>query len=555
MPRSVPCPTCGQVFLPSGLRFHQKTCAQRQAHTITACPYCQMEMPQMSLDGHVATCKVARRAGEGRRRAAAAGGAGRGGAPGGATTGQIFAEETLADGRSRCGFCGRCFAGSDRTHTHRAICGSLRQARPAGVGGIQTQLPTRIYNSAAARTTHSGSFDRQRQRLFIPRGSAESQGLLVRCAGVARKIGSRATATLAPWQVLGVDRRACKDEVRAAYRQLAMQWHPDRHPDDRKAEAEARFKAVNEAHEVMMRPRRLARGASRRPRLALVAPDSWRGKSRDLQCAMRAGRGVRQPCQQQRPQRGNPAGARGRPAAHTAKAASPLSPKASALSPLSPGDRVAIHGLSAAGAYLNGTSGVVRACDAESGRWHVELASGGLKAIRSENLRVSGVPCVSGAQASRPASCSSGAVRPGDRVRLGGLSGARHLNGVNGVLQSFDRDAQRWIVALEGPDPGELKAVRVENLQPLLGAAPAPAVEASAAQAPPRPAPTRPSPVKAAPSLFAKSSSASPAFAEATLRRPGGGPLAHSPGSTLKPAMDRSAARGTWRAAASAGGR
>lgn len=28
-PRSLPCSTCGQVFLPSGLRFHQKRCAKR----------------------------------------------------------------------------------------------------------------------------------------------------------------------------------------------------------------------------------------------------------------------------------------------------------------------------------------------------------------------------------------------------------------------------------------------------------------------------------------------------------------------------------------------
>lgn len=541
MPRSLPCPTCGQVFLPSGLRFHQKTCAQKQASMITACPYCQVEMPQMALDGHVATCKVARRAGEGRRRAAAASGSGRSSAAGGEITGQVFAEENFADGRSRCGFCGRCFAGSDRTHTHRAICSRLRQARPAGVGGIQTQLPTRIYNSAAARTTHNGSFDRQRQRLFIPRASAESQGLLVRCAGVARKIGSKATATLAPWQVLGVDRRACKDEVKAAYRQLAMQWHPDRHPGERKAEAEARFKSINEAHEVMMRPRRLARGVSRRRPLALVAPDSWRGKSRDLQSAMRAGRGVRQPSRQQRPQRSNPAGARDRTTAHAPKAR-PASPKVSSPPPFSLGDAVAIHGLSALGAHLNGNSGVVRGCDAESGRWHVELSSGEVKAIRCENLTVHGVSRTSGAQ--DPASPPSYSLRPGDRVRLGGLAGAKHLNGFNVVVQSFDSEAQRWVVELEGPDGG-LKAVRAENLQPLCGAVPASPV----AQA--RQTATRTSPVKSAASLFAKCGP--PAFAETTMRRPGG-PAAQSPGSTRKPAMDRSAARVTWKAAASAGG-
>lgn len=554
MPRSVPCPTCGQVFLPSGLRFHQKTCAKKQANMITACPHCQMEMPQMALDGHVAVCRAARRANEGRRRAASVGTGSKGITQGGATTGQAFPEETLADGRSRCGFCGRCFAGTGRVHTHRAICGRLRQARPAGVGGIQTQLPTRIYNSVAARTTYSGSFDRQRQRLFIPRASAESQGLLVRCAGVARKIGSKATATLAPWQVLGVDRRAGKDEVRAAYRRLALQWHPDRHADDRKAEAEARFKAVNEAHEAMTRPRRLAPGASQRQRLALVAPDSWRGKSRDFQGAMRAGRGVRQP-QQHRPQRRIPAAPHGR-ATHVAKAG-PSSTKACSLAPVSPGDAVSIHGLSATGAHLNGSSGVVRGLDADSGRWHVELATGEIKAIRIENLRVPGISCSSGSYTSSPAASSSGAFSSGDRVRLGGLSGATHLNGLSGVVQSFDHDARRWIVALEGPGTGELKALRAENLKPLPSAAPA-AQTGAAAQEHAKPASTRPCPVKSAPPPFAKSSSvAPPPFVGATLRRPvGGGAPVLSPDFTRKPAVDRAAAsRGTWRAAASTGGR
>jgi molecular chaperone DnaJ len=51
------------------------------------------------------------------------------------------------------------------------------------------------------------------------------------------------------YDVLGVDRGTGPDTLKKAYRQLAMQFHPDRNPGD--AEAESRFKEVNEAYEVL----------------------------------------------------------------------------------------------------------------------------------------------------------------------------------------------------------------------------------------------------------------------------------------------------------------
>jgi molecular chaperone DnaJ len=51
------------------------------------------------------------------------------------------------------------------------------------------------------------------------------------------------------YRVLGIDREAGKDDVKKAYRQLAMRFHPDRNPHD--AEAERRFKEINEAYEVL----------------------------------------------------------------------------------------------------------------------------------------------------------------------------------------------------------------------------------------------------------------------------------------------------------------
>ena len=51
---------------------------------------------------------------------------------------------------------------------------------------------------------------------------------------------------------LGVARDASADEIKKAYRKLAAQLHPDKNPGDKKAEA--RFKVVNRAHQVLSDP-------------------------------------------------------------------------------------------------------------------------------------------------------------------------------------------------------------------------------------------------------------------------------------------------------------
>ena len=51
------------------------------------------------------------------------------------------------------------------------------------------------------------------------------------------------------YEVLGINRDASDEEIKKSYRKLAMKWHPDRNPDNPKAEGN--FKEAKEAYEIL----------------------------------------------------------------------------------------------------------------------------------------------------------------------------------------------------------------------------------------------------------------------------------------------------------------
>ena len=54
------------------------------------------------------------------------------------------------------------------------------------------------------------------------------------------------------YRILGVSRQASESELKAAYRKLAKQYHPDAHPGDQ--ECERRFRDISEAYSILSDP-------------------------------------------------------------------------------------------------------------------------------------------------------------------------------------------------------------------------------------------------------------------------------------------------------------
>ncbi|RLA17167.1 MAG: J domain-containing protein, partial [Gammaproteobacteria bacterium] len=78
------------------------------------------------------------------------------------------------------------------------------------------------------------------------------------------------------YSVMGVDRDASQDEIKRAYKKLARKYHPDVSKDP---DAEARFKEVGEAYQVLKDPEKRAAydqvGANRQAGEDFTPPPGW----------------------------------------------------------------------------------------------------------------------------------------------------------------------------------------------------------------------------------------------------------------------------------------
>ena len=54
------------------------------------------------------------------------------------------------------------------------------------------------------------------------------------------------------YQILGVSENFTRDELKSSYKKLALKYHPDRNPNDKKAEN--MFKKISEAYDVLKNP-------------------------------------------------------------------------------------------------------------------------------------------------------------------------------------------------------------------------------------------------------------------------------------------------------------
>ena len=76
------------------------------------------------------------------------------------------------------------------------------------------------------------------------------------CKSEREQIANRLMTKRDYYEVLGVGKTAGPDDIKKAYRKLAIKYHPDRNPDNK--DAEEKFKEAAEAYDVLSDPEKTA---------------------------------------------------------------------------------------------------------------------------------------------------------------------------------------------------------------------------------------------------------------------------------------------------------
>lgn len=126
------------------------------------------------------------------------------------------------------------------------------------VGGMEMLHPTNGWGTCKGCFSFMWTAGKEKVRAFASRAQQQAQERPQQPPqGV--HVGGAPPAGPAPWDVLGIKQDASVEEIKKAYREKAMLWHPDRvNPDapaGEKERARAMFEQVTRARDVMMKVR------------------------------------------------------------------------------------------------------------------------------------------------------------------------------------------------------------------------------------------------------------------------------------------------------------
>lgn len=470
-PRAVACSLCGQMFFPASLKFHQKTCKEKQERAAIDCPYCAAGLTGATIDAHISKCKAARAAVPNAPSAAF-----------GATSdgGGLAAPQRLPDGRVQCQFCGRGFA-ADRVHKHTAICGQLKQARPRAPDGSATQLPEKVFRTAAidglivdARPLSSQPVPQPvmpRQRLDPPTPAAPAPDALQVAAP------SVADPHSAPAASPGPKRRV---PSRSASRDAQTRPPP--------LQSRSPPRPLGPPRPPPRQARSPTRGPSEASLLGDGAEGDWRAKHQEFLDAIRIARRSAQQggeCAAAESAE-TPAMAKATTTSTSASTSTPPSAAAPGASPPLPSPQRSGTG-TAPGSGPGPGSGAAAAASQPQPQAPRAKATSVMRrasapilapAERAEAAAAAATAVIGGASsqarrrsapmthrvlgsAEREAGASQEEWTLGSRIRVHGLMSTAHLNGQDAELISYDSDAGCWLARLAN---GEMKALRPEHL-------------------------------------------------------------------------------------------